>query len=105
MIAVNDNLTIAEFKAYAAPKPSIAMVIEHGPEIARYYLMGSRTEGWGLVRFGTYQFERHIPGRFMAFPVAAAPHPLCPAHSYAPPAAHRPPLRSQSRPSHLQVVA
>ena len=73
MIAVNDNLTIAEFKAYAAPKPSIAMVIEHGPEITRYYLMGSRTEGWGLVRFGTYQFERHIPGRFMAFPVAAAP--------------------------------
>ncbi|MBP2498371.1 hypothetical protein ABID82_005057 [Methylobacterium sp. PvP062] len=104
MIAVNDNLTIAEFKAYAAPKPSIAMVVEHDPEIARYYLMGGN-EGWGLVRFGAYQFDRRMPRRFMAFPVAAAPHPLCPAHSYTPPAAHRPPLRSKSRPSHLQVVA
>ncbi|UIN38364.1 hypothetical protein [Methylobacterium oryzae] len=103
MIAVNDNLTIAEFKAYAAPKPSIAMVIENDPEIARYYLMGG--EGWALVRFGAYQFDRPVPRRFMAFPVAAAPHPLCPAHNYAPPAAHRPPLRSKLRPSHLQVVA
>lgn len=105
MIAVNDNLTGAEFKVGVEPKPSIAMVLKSDPDVSRYYLMGD-DDGWGLLRFGLYQVDRRAPREFLAFPVAAAPHPLCPAPTYAPPAAPRPPLPSvKRRPSHLQVLA
>lgn len=105
MIAVNDNLTGPEFKAGVSPKPSIAMVIENNPDVARYHLMGDIKDGWGLVRFGLYQVDRRGPRQFMAFPVAAGPHPFCPEHTYVPTADKRPPLRSKGRGSHLQVVA
>jgi hypothetical protein len=71
MIAVNDNLTGAEFKAGVDPKTSIALVIDNDPNVARYYLMGDHKEGWGLLRFGLYQVDRRMPRQFMAFPVAA----------------------------------
>lgn len=108
MLAINDNQTLAQFKARETPLPSRAEIRPNDPRQVHYSLMEQNGQ-FALVRVGMIQLDRRVPRQFAAFPVAAAPHPWCPEHTYTPPQAapnRKPPSKvARELPSYLRVVA
>ncbi|MFA7751907.1 hypothetical protein [Klebsiella pneumoniae] len=112
MIAINDNQTLAQFKAREAPLPSPAD-IRPGEGVAYALLAAedySPKDGgkFALIRIGMTRIDPRVPAQFGAFPTAMIGHPMCPENRPAPASAVRyaPPKKvGRTLPSYLRLVS
>lgn len=88
MLAVNDNLTAAEFKAGVDPNHRPAILVLPVGERTVFYEFVRIGRVFRLTRVGqtlVYPEMRHAPGPvFGSIATAGAPHQFCPPHQALP---------------------